>query len=376
MKNQLFVLTCFLLILLGSALPSSADQESTKPARADQADPIKIGVIIPLTGGWAAWGEKIQQALELTKEKLNHKVEFVYQDEGFCEAAKGVSAAHALFTQGIRIFIIGCVATTTALIPESKRNGMLIFSAGMLVRNSFTSGAQVVNFAGQGGTEAEYLAAYIRTQGYRTAAIVHPQEPFGLELAEVLQAELEKLKVDILFSDSDSFASNDFRPLALKIVQRKPDVLVMNLGESQQHALVRRLNELGRNVPILSTYGLESNITSPENIKILEGITYTYPFNSNDRSAEKLDFDALFAQRYGKNALPNANGYFAYDGLRNLDRALDNCAANDTGCIFRYFTGLGKVNGISGDVEYRADGSTQRPYIIKRVIDGKFVVLK
>lgn len=371
--GDFLMLKLFVLLIL---ITSSAWADSSSLQLATTKVSLKIGVILPLTGGWANWGQRIRQGIELSKTHLRHPVEFLFDDEGTCEAKKGLQAARNFFSKDIDILIIGCVATTKVLIQEAQRRGVLIFSAGMLDRESFSKGAMVVSFATQVGMEAVYQAKYIERQGYKSAAFVRPQEAFGEELAAVLKTELGSKGIKIVFDDSDSFSTNDFGVPVLKILRDKPEVVVINLGESQQLAFIKKLRESGSTVPVLSTYGLESNMTSSANIKSLEGVTYTYPFNSAVESPDKLNFDREFSRQFGADATPNANVYFVSDGLTFFDRAIDQCGNTKTSCLYKYFTSLGAVEGLAGTVTFRPDGSTDRPYKIKRVVNGNFTWLE
>jgi branched-chain amino acid transport system substrate-binding protein len=358
-----------LMIIVSPCLAETAAAIHSNP-------PVKIGVILPLTGSWANWGERIRQGLELSNQQLGDRFELIFQDEGVCEPSKGIQAAHFLFSKGVKILVIGCVATTRALIPEMRHLGVLAFSAGLLDRESFQGGAMVVNFATQVGTEAQYQAAYIEKQGYKSIGLVRPQEPFGEELASVLKSELARRGIKVLFDDNDTFSTNDFGATALKVIQKKPELVVINLGEAQELAFMRKLQELGSRIPVFSTYGLESNCSDLSTLKLLEGVSYTYPYNAAAESRDKIKFDRDFSARFGAKSLPNISAYFARDGLVRLDKALVKCSAADTKCIFGYFTGLGRVEGISGTVEYKPDGSSDRPYRIKRVVNGQFTWLE
>jgi branched-chain amino acid transport system substrate-binding protein len=364
-------LLCLLILFTASAWANPQEiQVSSTPTT------LKIGVILPLSGGWASWGQRIREGIELSKDRFRNPIEFSFDDEGTCEAKKGILAARKFFFEDIKILVVGCVATIKALLPEAKKRGVVIFAAGLLDRESFNRGAMVVSLATQVGTEAIAQAKYIEGQSYKSVAFIRPQEAFGEELVSVLNAELNQRKIKVLFDDNDSFSTNDFTASILKIKRDKPEVIIINLGESQQLAFMKALRESGSTVPVLSTYGLESNSTSSENVKSLEGITYTYPFNSASESSNKLSFDRSFAQKFGEDKKPNANVYFVSDGLSFLDHALNKCAGTDTSCIFDHFIKLGSIEGLSGAVTFRNDGSTDRPYKIKRVVNGKFTWLK
>ncbi len=366
MQNRLLLI--LLVCLCSWKVPTVA-------AEGQPADKVTtIGVIIPLTGGWSSWGEKIRQSLELGQPQLQHKVEFIFEDEGNCEVVKGLTAAQSILAKGAKTLIVGCVSTTQALLGEAKRKDLLLISAGLLIRKSYATEARVLNFATQVGTEAKYLAEYIKKQGYMSVAIIRANESFGEELGAVLTDNLKKLDIKVVFDDSDAYTTNDFKPAVLNIKRLKPDILIINLDEAKQSALIKALTEAKVQIPLLSSYGLESNIQDPNSIKYLEGVTYTYPVNISEKSPEKLKFDQDFSARYN-GSIPNANSYFVYDGMQIFDQALGSCSAEDTACLHNFFTTRGEVVGISGQFKFNADGSNDRPYKIKRVVNGKFTWL-
>lgn len=73
--DWLLALTVIILIILG------AWYFSTQPATPAQTGPVKIGVILPLTGDLAMFGTKIKNGIELASAGFpKDKVEFIYED--------------------------------------------------------------------------------------------------------------------------------------------------------------------------------------------------------------------------------------------------------------------------------------------------------
>jgi ABC-type branched-subunit amino acid transport system substrate-binding protein len=66
------------------------------PVFAEEKTSIPIGVILPLSGEFASWGEGIRRAIELYAERGDSKFKFVFEDEGNCEARSSVAAYRKL----------------------------------------------------------------------------------------------------------------------------------------------------------------------------------------------------------------------------------------------------------------------------------------
>ena len=338
-------------------------------AQSSQAAPIDIGVILPLTGEFAVWGERIRQGLLLAAEDSTHKFTLHFEDEGNCEATRTVNAVNALLSnKKIRLLFMGCLAGTKAAAPMVARSGGLMLSTGLLDDDVYRQKYPIINLATQLSTEAKYLAAHVDRKGYKSVALLRWPDAFGEELARALREELKTRHIAVVYDDSTSTMGHDFRAIFPAMLARRPDVIVTNLGDPQILTFMKQLRESGKDTPVLSNYVVQTN-SAPT--AVLDGIEYTYPLNKSDSTSEKELFDKRFMARFGNEATPSANTYFAYDGLLALDAALQRCGAIDTGCIRSRIISDMKT-GLSGEVKFNQDGSNDRPYGIKRIEGGQF----
>jgi hypothetical protein len=98
--------TCFILVAF--LLPGRLNAEG------------KVGVILPMTGDFARYGEKIRVGLESGKPP---NVRYVYEDEG-CEPRKAVSSYQKLSAvDGIRVFL-GSWCGSPQLAAEVLMHGL------------------------------------------------------------------------------------------------------------------------------------------------------------------------------------------------------------------------------------------------------------
>jgi branched-chain amino acid transport system substrate-binding protein len=346
--------------------------ESFAAAASKATTPVQVGVLLPLTGEFASWGEGIRRAIELAAETEHSRFSFQFEDEGNCEARRSVSGFQKLRSGGVSFFIVGCLAGTKAILPIAKRQQVLLLSVGLLDDHVFSETSQLVNLATQLSTESRYLAMRVASRGFKRPAIIHWQDPFSNEFAETLATELRNRGVKVATQEAVDPKDADYRTVLLRVKKANPDTLCFNVGQDQQGILLRQAHDLGIRVPIFSNYVFET-ATALTLGQHSNNVEYSFPLNSADGSTKKANFDQLFESRYGVGSHPTPNSYFVRDGLTLLEKAFLKCAVTDPVCVGDYFKSTAHFSGLSGEVSFRTNGSNDRPYGIKRIEKGRFV---
>ncbi|RMD84594.1 MAG: amino acid ABC transporter substrate-binding protein, partial [Candidatus Dadabacteria bacterium] len=121
-----------------------------------------IGVIIPLSGNFARYGQQIQQSLQETKST---SIKYIYEDEG-CHPRKAITAYKKLTViNGIKIFIGPfCGSPQTAVAPMLPINKQIAILGSSAPRKVFqSSGGRM--FSTQPSIEEE--SAFNAKQAYK-----------------------------------------------------------------------------------------------------------------------------------------------------------------------------------------------------------------
>lgn len=347
-----------------------AGQSSPRLSFAQAPQPIRIGVLLPLTGEFADWGEGIRRAIQLVAARSGRSFEFEFEDEGNCEPQKSVAGFKKIISSGARYAIVGCLAGTKAILPIAKRQDILLLSVGLLDDSVFSQTSQLVNLATQISTESRYLAAHVSAKGFKRPAIIHWEDPFSNEFASTLVSELALRGVTAVDNQAINPSDMDYRSLLLRIAMQKPDAICFNMGQDQQGIILKQMRALKINVPVFTNYVFETPAALTLG-RLSNNVEYSFPLNSAESSPEKARFDREFHTRF--NATPTANSYFVRDGLVLLDEALQKCGSNDISCIGKFFKSTSNFSGLSGAVTFHPNGSNDRPYGMKKVEEGKFV---
>ena len=99
-------------------------------AKKGSSDTFKIGGIGPTTGGAAAYGQAVQNAIQLAVDEINeaggingYKLELNFQDDEH-DAEKSVNAYNTIKDWGAQL-LIGCVTSTPCIAVEEKTKEIL-----------------------------------------------------------------------------------------------------------------------------------------------------------------------------------------------------------------------------------------------------------
>lgn len=343
-----------LLVLLLISIP--AYSESTN----------KIGVILPLSGGWASWGHRVQDALELYREQHpKENLQFHYQDEKTCDSKESLNGYKAIrLDESVKVIIVGCKNGTSAILPLAKHDEVLLLSSGFQEQSHFANNNKtLVNFALQIQDEAESIGNEINQKQVKRLGLIRitGTDDFILGMKKVLPEST--IAYDEVV-DSDTL---DFNTIDAKIHKANLDGIFLSLDENQLLSFYKVFRERERTQRLFSLYSIEGLAQTNSKLKTIStGTIYASPFSHSKKSLEATNFQAKFIEKFKE--APTINSYFVTDGLRDLAIARENCLNKTSECLFLSLANGLARNGISGAYKYKTDGSVERIFEI-RVVD-------
>ena len=224
MKKIIMGIAVIILIVAGvSYFGKNSSQPSVK-------EPIKIGVILPLTGEVASLGENIKNGASLAfnelSENIKQKTQLVFEDDGF-QPKNTVSAFNKLVnTDGADVIICFASGPCNAIAPiaDQKQIPLIaVASAPVQKDREFVVRLEISTVE-----EAKKLSQFIKEKGYtRVASIVAVQDG--------IQSGYKALSSDSVFllkevaSESVKPDEKDFRTIVSKLISKKPDLIFVGL---------------------------------------------------------------------------------------------------------------------------------------------------
>jgi len=241
-----------------------------------------VGVILPMTGEFARYGERIRRGIE---SKRTASVEFVYEDEG-CTPAKAVGAFHKLRAASRAELFLGpwCGSPQVAVASLLKKtNALAVLGSSAPERVFELSGGRMLSVQPPIEAESRFNAQEAFRLGARRVMIVFLENDFSRAHEAAFRATFKGEVLDTLvYSSPDGSA---LRGIATKIKQRNPDTVYIPDAFPLMHGLVRQLSNLGvSGLRLMSVYSAQSDDVLKALGSAGNGLFLSYP---------KIEGDAL-----------------------------------------------------------------------------------
>ncbi len=239
---------------------------------AASAEPIKVGIVLPLTGSEAAFGEIERNSFRMAAEEINakggvkgNKLELLFEDDtGKPEVAR--SAVEKLISRDKVSIITGgysssCTIAATAVAQQFKVPFLVTTgSADEITEKGYEYVFRINPPA------SEYPAAVTTfltdVAKPKTAVILYENTSFGQSSSKSFEKILEANKIKLLLKEGYGANSVDFKPLLTRVKSLNPDLVYMVSYVMDAALLMRQSKELDINPSLFVGGG--AGFTLPE----------------------------------------------------------------------------------------------------------------
>ncbi len=244
---------------------------------------VKIGILTPLTGDVASWGEMQKRATELALEKVNslggvkgQKVKVVYEDDQATPKV-GVNAFQKL-TQVDKVpIVVGSPASnvTLAVAPIANQAKVVLLSSGSTATEVGKAGPYVFRIMPSDEVQSSIMADWTWELGYRKVAIIYEENAWGRGLMDAFTKDFPAKGGTVVTIQAVDPGATDFRTQLAKIKTLESDAIYAPLYTRGAGLMTKQARELGLKQQILGAdvYG------TPELIEAggtaVDGVLYT-----------------------------------------------------------------------------------------------------
>jgi len=218
-------------------------------------EPIKIGVIQPLTGSLAYNGQSWVNGAKIAEEEINDRggvlgrpITLIIED-GLCMPADSVAAAEKLITRD-EVTVIGgcfCSSATKAVMPVIDRRQIPLVT-GVSSNPALTAEKHPWFFRGC-PHEGMYTPAFCRhmvdNMGVKTMAIIAVNDDWGRGTAEAFTNTFEEYGGEVLGTEFFEHGEIDYYPFLTKIKAMKADTVFIIAETQDGSMIVKQYRELG-----------------------------------------------------------------------------------------------------------------------------------
>lgn len=379
----------FLAACNGNGGTSSGTSKSDD--NGSSASTLKVGVIGPLTGDAAVYGNAVKNGAQLAIDEINNaggingvKLELNAQDD-VNDTEKSVNAYNALKDWGMQI-LLGTVTSQPCISVESEAkndNMFLITPSATTVEAIEGDNAFRVCFSDpdQGTASATYISE--NKVASKIAVIYDSSISYSSGIYDNFQKKAKELGLEVVAAESFTGDSKtDFSTQIQKVKSSGAELLFLPIYYQEASLILQQAKTAGLEIKYFGCDGLDGLLTVKNfDTSLAENVMLLTPFSADAKDEKTQNFVKSFKEKFGDETL-NQFAADAYDGVYAIKAAAekseikaDMSASDICDAMKKAMTDI-KIDGVTGTgITWSASGEpTKAPKAVK-IVNGAYAAM-
>lgn len=341
---------------------------------------ITVGVITPLTGPVAAYGEQVKNGAETAAEEINkaggingEKIVLKLLDDAG-DPKQAVSVANQAAGEGIR-YVVGPVLSGTSMAASDvlAENGILMVTPTATTPDLTTRGLwNVLRTCGRDDQQAEVAAAYVvENLKDKKIAVLHDKAPYGKGLADGFKKAINAGGITEVVYEGLNPGDKDFSAIVTRLKSENVDVIYFGGYHPEGGLLARQMHDQGVKAQIFGGDGLSNTEFWAIGGEAASGTIYT---NASDATRNPASAPAVEALK-AKNIPAEAFTLNAYAAVQVLKAGIEKAgSAEDATAVAAAIKSGEAIDTVLGKLTYGEAGDlTSQAFSLYKWEGGKSV---
>jgi len=293
------------------------------------AEDVKVGVVLPLTGGLSAVGKQVQAGIKMYMDKngatvAGKKIDLIVKDDGsvadnskrlaqeLIVNDKAAIIGSALTPSAMAIGPLSTQAKTANVVMVSGTSGVINPNNPYMVRTSFTLGQQ-----------SGIIAEWAHKNGSKKVVIVQSDWAPGAEATAVFTDAFTKAGGQIAETIKVPLANPDFAPFLQRARDANPDTLFVFVPAGQAGTFAKQFAERGLDkagIKLIGPGDIVDDNDLPGMSDAMLGVVTAGIYSVLHNSPTNKEYVAAFKKANGFR--PNFISLGGYDGMHLVYEAL------------------------------------------------------
>lgn len=370
----------------GSSVSGGGGDDAAAPSGGGESGdvgPVKIGLLVPLSGVYAPLGEDMEQGFELYLDENEGalggaEVDLVTVDEGEGPDT-GVPAATRLVTQEQVSAVVGIVNSATALgakdtfvesqvplvVANAGANDLTADASPYIWRSSFTNGGV-----------AAALGAHVAEQvGDGSVYLISADYAAGAESTGGFRETFEAAGGTVAGEAATPFGTTtDWQPFLNEIRESGASAVYTFYAGAEAVGFVTQYSQFGlaEEIPLYGAGFLtEGGVLAAQGAAAL-GVQTSLHYSDTIDTPRNMEFVEAYQAAYDE--VPTVYAVQAYDAAAALDAAIEGAGATDGESIAQALGEVGEIDSPRGAFTFDENHNPEQPYYLREVqeADGGF----
>lgn len=353
---------------------------------AASAESVKVGLIAPLTGEVAVYGNAVKEAVQLYIDDFNaadHPFDInliIYDDKG--DPTEAMNAYNKLVYQDDIAVLLGPVTSspTFGVAEASVDDGIPALTPTATHPDVTTYGNNFFRACFedpfQGGSMAKFASSELKAT---TAAIIYNNaDTYSIGLRDAFMKTAEEVGLTVTTTEAYGASDIDFRAQLTNIIKTNPDVLFIPYYYNVTYMICSQARELGYTGTFLGVDGTDGVLAiEGADVSVFDGMYFANHYSADSDSPVTQAFIKEYTDKYG--ATPNALAALGYDGAMIVCDALER--VNNDGvkidgessyeAIIEALRAT-EVDGVTGHITFDENNNPIKTLSIIQIKDGAY----
>ena len=334
-------------------------------------EPIKIGVIVPLSGELSNYGDSWKKGAELGVEKVKNDygvdIELIYEDSQMIPEKAVTSAQKLINIDKVKAIIVGSSRETLAVAPIAEENKVLLMTTGNAAEIT-KSGDYVFRIYPSNTYQGKDLADMATRKNYQRIAVLTMLDDYGIGLSNIFKDRIVEKGGEVIVETFPQEGATDFKTQLTKIKITKPEALLVISADNAYPLILKQIKQLGINIPLLAPETFQSQTVLDGAGQLAEGVLFTTFVEP--KTKEYNNFVKRHKEKYNEDPGPFSAGF--YDNTILVSEALIKNNGNTDGAK-EWLYGIKDWAGATGITNFDENGDPiDKSYTIMTVKNGQF----
>lgn len=384
-QKWLFLLCIALLSIL--IIGCNQAGEVVDQQQEDELIVIKIGVVGPLTGDFAAGGYSQLNGAQMKADELNAleeeaggniRIEIIAEDDA-SNVDQSINAATKVITQDEVHALVGAFNSpaTLAVVPIAQKYEVPQFTVSTGTSITEQGSKWIFRLNPPAPIQALDLAKYaVEELGHTELAVAYTRDEYGMTTANAFEAALLDMGIELAANEPWTRGDKDYTGLISRIKSTPATALFLTGSIADFALIVRQLEQIGVDIQILGDTGM----ASPEYIELAgsaaDGSIIVEPFSAASEDEEVQTFVSKYTELFGRE--PDSWSAECYDGIGIIYEAVKQSGEVSRQIIRDYTAALAKgsgYKGILGEVYFDETGDPVFSLYKTIIVEGQKEIL-
>lgn len=256
------------------ALAACDNKKEEAQANADNKPVIKIGVIAPMSGEYAHFGESMKVAVKMFEEDSktkdsSYQYKFFIEDNAFSTSRSAVVAKKLIDVDKVDVLITLSSDVGSVVSPIAQDNHVIHLS--MATEPNVAKGEYNFTVSTPPNKNTGKMVEELKKLNLNRIAFVIQNTAMMQSVAEYIRQAGRNGDINIISDNAINSGEKDFRILIYKILNDEPDAMIVQLQPPELQIFVKQLREINKDILITAV----ESFGYPEDKSLFEGTWFS-----------------------------------------------------------------------------------------------------